>query len=232
MNTNAALLVLAWEQRWSGGRLVRVLTKHDYWFCMTPGMTRHHQLGNRWYWHPHIRSAKPGRCLDGEKDRYQYILIFGDKYQYILIYWGQISIHFDFLSFPQPSWRDGTRQVPTPGLLENDLWHSRLQKLYRTWRTDYSVHSWYWEKSKCIDICLQNQNVLIFVLFPRQQSYRIPCRWGIWKQHHRDCCRHHWGDSAFINNRPTSLPYPAPNVNSGQTADGLIPMLASSQPIY
>ena len=30
----------------------------------------------------------------------------------------------------------------------------------RTWRTDYSIHSWYWEKSKCIDICPQKSKCI------------------------------------------------------------------------
>ena len=70
----------------------------------------------------------PSAAAGGEKDKYQYFLIFGDKYQYILfsgIVLGtnniNTAVHFDFLSFPQPSWRDGTRQVSPPGLLENDL---------------------------------------------------------------------------------------------------------------
>ena len=60
----------------------------------------------------------------GRKMRKGQISIHFDFWGQISIHFdllGQISIHFDFLSFPQPSWRDGTRQVSPPGLLENDL---------------------------------------------------------------------------------------------------------------
>ena len=41
---------------------------------------------------------------------------------------GPPALRFDFLSFPQPSWRDRTRQASPAGLLKNDLLHSSLLK--------------------------------------------------------------------------------------------------------
>ena len=103
--------------------------------------------------------------LRREKDKYQYILIFGDKHQYILIYWGQISIHFDFLSFSQPSWRDRTRQASPAGLLENDLRHSSLLKCATHDEPTIRYIAGIEKNQNVLIFVHKNQNVLIFVLF-------------------------------------------------------------------
>ena len=49
-------------------------------------LSAHTQHSSRGHIPSRVRWSKGG-CVYGEKDRYQYILIFGDKYQYILIFY-------------------------------------------------------------------------------------------------------------------------------------------------